>query len=464
MFDLIRKELGNKKVLLLGFGREGQSSYRIIRKVLPEIPVTVADADESIRENPAFRGDPHIEFLLGKNYLERLREFDRIFRSPGISLKNVDPENYAGRITSQADLFLRCYAPQVIGVTGTKGKSTTATLIHHILNRSGRNALLLGNIGRPAFDILDEICPRTILVFELSSHQLEFLSRGPHIAVLLNLYEEHLDAYRSFHDYQAAKLNIAKYQAPGDFLIFNQDDERIRQWISGSAFPAAFLPFSFHPVTEDGSSRQEGHLVFTFHGKTEKIFDLSQKLRLKGDHNLLNIMAAVNACKLMGADNEDIAEGIATFRGLENRIEYAGEFHGIRFYNDSIATIPEACMEAVKALGNVDTLILGGFDRGIDYSQLAQFLAGSPVRNLIFTGEAGRRILHEIRNIKNTEQNLYLISRFDEFADIAMKVTRPGFVCLLSPAAASYDEFLNFEMRGRRFKELVASVGQGSAG
>jgi UDP-N-acetylmuramoylalanine--D-glutamate ligase len=188
------------------------------------------------------------------------------------------------------------------------------------------------------------------------------------------------------------------------------------------------------------------------------ILDLNRKRKLKGDHNLMNIMAAVNVCKVLGIPDKFITEGITSFRGLEHRIEYVGQFHGIDFYNDSIATIPEACIEAVKALGNVDTLILGGFDRGIDYSNLARFLSASDVRNLIFTGEAGRRILHEIREIRNPGQTLFLLTRFEEFAGIVLQVTRPGSVCLLSPAAASYDEFTNFEERGRRFKELVRKL------
>jgi UDP-N-acetylmuramoylalanine--D-glutamate ligase len=169
----------------------------------------------------------------------------------------------------------------------------------------------------------------------------------------------------------------------------------------------------------------------------------------------MNIMAAAGVCKQLGIDHEIITEGISSFSGLEHRIEYVGEYNGIHFYNDSIATVPEACMEAVKALGNVDTLILGGFDRGIDYSGLAKFLSTSCVRNLIFTGEAGRRILHEIRDIKNPGQTLFLLLHFDEFPEVVVNVTRKGSICLLSPAAASYDEFRNFEMRGKRFKELV---------
>jgi len=458
MLDLIRTELENKKVLLLGFGREGQSSYRLIRHLLPELHLTIADANESVRENELLKGDNLVDFRLGEGYLDGLNTFGRIMKSPGISLKDISSDLDQSSITSQTDLFLRRFSRQVIGVTGTKGKSTTATLIHHILKLAEKDSLLMGNIGRPAFDVIDEVGSATNLVFELSSHQLEYISRSPHIAVLLNLYQEHLDAYRSFHDYQVAKMNIAKYQEPVDYFLFNNDDERIRQHISTMELPGIFLPFSFQTPTANGCYVKKGHIVFSSGGQTEEILDLSKKIKLKGDHNLLNIMAATGVCKQLGIDREIIAEGISSFRGLEHRIEYVGEFNGIHFYNDSIATIPEACMEALKALGNVDTLILGGFDRGIDYSGLAKFLSTSTVRNLILTGEAGRRILHEIRDIKNPRQTLFLLSRFDEFPEIVLNVTKQGSICLLSPAAASYDEFRNFEMRGNRFKDIVKGL------
>ena len=455
MLDLIRTELEGKNVLLLGFGREGQSSYRLIRRVLPELQLTIADVDESVRENELLKGDHFVDFHLGEGYLEGLNTFGRILKSPGISLKDIPYDFDPSFITSQTDLFLRRFSRQVIGVTGTKGKSTTVTLIHHILKLAEKESLLMGNIGRPAFDVIDEIGPATNLVFELSSHQLEYISRSPHIAVILNLFQEHLDAYRSFHDYQVAKMNIAKYQVPDDYFLYNNDDEKIRQLISSMDLPGHFLTFSFHTVSSEGCYMQNGQIVYSSGGQTEDILNLNRKIKLKGDHNLMNIMAAAGVCKQLGIEREIIAEGISSFRGLEHRIEYVGEYNGIHFYDDSIATIPEACMEAVKALGNVDTLILGGFDRGIDYSGLAKFLSASGVRNLIFTGEAGRRIMHEIREIKNANQTLYLIFRFDEFYDIALNVTKHGSVCLLSPAAASYDEFQNFEMRGKRFKELV---------
>lgn len=458
MFDLLQSELENRKVLLLGFGREGQSSYRLIRRILPRLHLTIADENESVRSNEILKEDAFLDFRLGKNYLQELKAYDCILKSPGISLKGVSTGFERSSITSQTDLFLRRYSSQVTGITGTKGKSTTSTLIHHILKLAEKESILMGNIGLPAFDVVDEIHPATNLVFELSSHQLEYIHSSPHISILLNLFEEHLDAYPSYREYQLAKMNIAKYQVPDDLFIFNHDDERILQMISEIKLPGRSLSFSSHLELPGGCYLKDGNIIYSYGGETETVFDLNRKLKLKGDHNLLNIMSVVIACKQLGIGSEIIAEGISSFRGLEHRLEYVGKYNGIHFYNDSIATIPEACIEAVKALGNVDTLILGGFDRGIDYSGLAKFLTSSTVRNFILTGDAGRRILHEIRKIKNTNQTLFLIPNFNEFYDVAMIVTKPGSICLLSPAAASYDEFQNFEMRGTRFKNLVRGL------
>jgi UDP-N-acetylmuramoylalanine--D-glutamate ligase len=458
MLDLIRTELENKSVLLLGFGREGQSSYRLIRRVLPELQLTIADANESVRKQTLLNGDRFVDFHLGKDYLKGLNAFTRILKSPGISLKDVSSDLDSSAITSQTDLFLRRYSQQVIGVTGTKGKSTTSTLIHHILKLAEMDSILMGNIGRPAFDVVDDIHPSTSLVYELSSHQLEYTHYSPHIAVLLNLYQEHLDAYHSYEEYQLAKMNITKFQGKGDYFFFNKDDERINLQVSKLKSHGHAFPFSFQDLLDEGCYIQNNQIVFANDGQSKMIFDLNRKIKLKGDHNLMNIMAAAGVCTKLDVDSNIVAEGISSFRGLEHRMEFVGEFNGIMFYNDSIATIPEACIEAVKALGDVDTIILGGFDRGIDYSGLAKFLSTSGVRNLIFTGEAGRRMLHEIRNIKNTQQTLFLISRFDEFYDIALEVTRKGAICLLSPAAASYDEFQNFEIRGKCFKERIRNL------
>jgi UDP-N-acetylmuramoyl-L-alanine---L-glutamate ligase len=455
MYNLIRQKLEGKKVVLLGFGREGKASYSLIRKMLPDIPLTISDKNESLIGNTLLSADPNVTFELGKNYLSRLSEFDVILKSPGISLMNTDYRLPRESITSQTDLFLQAYGNQVIGITGTKGKSTTSSLIHHILKISGRHSLLLGNIGQPAFEMIDEITAETLIVFEMSSHQLEYITVAPHLAILLNLYQEHLDAYRSFLDYQQSKMNIVKYQGERDFFIYNSDDDLILQRIEESSFRSNTFPYSLSRTFQNGCFVAEEKILFSRDGINEEVIDLHKKRKLKGEHNTANIMAAVSATRILGIDPEFIRETVAGFTGLEHRLEYSGDVNGIRFYNDSIATIPESCMEAVKALGNVETLILGGFDRGIDYSHFAEFLSRSGVRNFIFTGEAGERMFTEFDRIKRSDQKSFRINHFDEFLEIAIRHTNPGTVCLLSPAAASYNEFQNFEMRGKRFKELV---------
>lgn len=455
MDELIRKKVSGKKVLLLGFGREGQATYSLIRKLLPECSLSVADRDPSVMNNKLLAGDDRTDLILGENYLSGLERFDLIIRSPGIPLHNLEIPVPDEKITSQTDLFLQFYSKQIVGVTGTKGKSTTATLIWHILRHAGCHSLLLGNIGRPPFDLLQEIRPETIIVQELSSHQLENVSASPAIAVMLNLYQEHLDAYKSFLDYQLSKMNIRKFQDDSDYFIYHAGDDLLHQRMLETESRSQNFPFSITHSYPNGSYISEGFAVFARNGKEEKVLDLKKKRELKGDHNLLNILAVITTCRILGIDSEYIREGIRSFKGLEHRLEFSGIRNEIIFYNDSIATIPEASIEAVKALVNVDTIILGGFDRGIDYSGLAGFMASSQISNFIFTGEAGLRIREGMEALKKQHQHFFTIQRFDEFLDIALHYTRPGTICLLSPAAASYNEFQNFEIRGKRFKELI---------
>ncbi|MEI6433428.1 MAG: UDP-N-acetylmuramoyl-L-alanine--D-glutamate ligase [Bacteroidota bacterium] len=464
MDDLIRKRFSGKSVAILGFGREGQSTYSLIRRVLPDLPLTIVDANENVVANPLVARDNNLQFITGDGYESHLPEFDLIVRSPGITIWQLtglpgqpvaDGQISHGKITSQTELFLEKYSAQVIGITGTKGKSTTSSLIHHILRCAGRDVLLAGNIGNPVFHITGLITPETLIVVELSSHQLEFLKVAPHISVFLNLFQEHLDAYPSYEAYQHAKLNITRYQSESDFIVFNADDNLV------SALINPFLPFrkgfsySLSVKQEKGTSLRDGQIVFCDGLKEVPVWKIHQDRFLRGEHNLKNIMAAINVAMILGIDPEFIEEGIATFKGLEHRLEYVGEYKKIHFYNDSIATIPEACIEAIRAIPSVDTLVAGGFDRGIDYAGLGSFLAGSDVRNIILIGAAGYRIGKEIQLVSLGKKQLFFINRFDDFAPIAFRETRPGNVCLLSPAAASYDEFQNFEERGKRFRELI---------
>ena len=463
MSFFIKEFLEGKRIVLVGCGREGISTYRFIRSMLPLQPLTIADQDVKLVEKyPEFSSDACLEFNVGSSYLSGLDSFDLIIKAPGVSFKDLDEQPSREKISSQTDLFLRMYGKQVTGITGTKGKSTTSSLIKHIVTKHTDNVVLVGNIGLPPFEMLQQINEQTIIICELSSHQLQYITVAPHIGILLNLYEEHLDHYNSYLEYQLSKLNIGLNQLAGDHFIYNHDDVRIGGLLKEYVMPGLLHPFSvLEPVLNGAwSDFLKMHVTLSGSTSTESlIYDLTSPRYLPGQHNVLNIMAAVLACLLNEIPSELIVEGIGDFKGLEHRIEYVGHYHGIRYYNDSISTIPQATIAAVSTLKEVDTLILGGFDRGIDYSVLIDFLASSSVRNLIFIGKAGERICKMLSDagVGISNKRFFMAADFDEVALLARENTRPGSICLLSPAAASYDMFKNFEERGKVFKEKVSS-------
>ena len=452
--EQILNTLGNRKIIILGFGKEGVSSYRFIHRYFPDMPLTVADANANLKTDEFV--DPKLTFVKGAGYDQNLNNYDLILKAPGVSFNHVNYFIEPNRITSQTDLFLKAYHKQVVGVTGTKGKSTTASLIHHLLRHAGRKAVLAGNIGVPFFDILESLDDQTIVVAELSAHQLEFIHRSPDYAVLLNLYQEHLDHFNSFNNYQIAKLNITRFQEERQFLVYNGDDEHIPALIKSYNLNRDRCIFGSEPQDGPYACCRDGIVHFAISGHLEDEYDLSHYHNLPGTHNYYNIMAAIAICRKLGLDHNQIMQGLNTFHGLPNRIEYIGNYNDIAFYNDSISTIPEATVAAVKALRHVDTLILGGYDRGIEYGLLLSFFKENPMTNIAFTGPAGERILHEWQASDTPmPENHILEHDFRKIVDFAFEKTEAGKIALLSPAAASYDQFKNFEERGRVFSQLV---------
>jgi len=457
MLENLKHRIEDKKVCLLGFGLEGQSTYHYIRNHLPDFELTVADRNESIigSLSQSIIDDPKLTFICGESYLTRLDEFDFIIKSPGITLHTLNGAVPRSKLSSQTDIFLEAFHEQVIGVTGTKGKSTTASLTYHLISQETDNVVLLGNIGTPPFDYAGKIDKETIIVFELSSHQLEILTSAPGTAILLNLLPEHLDHFKDIRTYYESKLNIVKYQTARDFLIFNVDDAHLAAQIAGDLKHENEYLYSLNKVQEKGAYLQAEQIICKLDDYRGE-FQISD-FPLKGKYNLLNLMAALLACKLRNIKDDSIIRGVASFKGLRHRLEYIGEYGGIQFFNDSIATIPEASMEAVRALKKVDTLILGGFDRNIDFTELISFLIQSEVRNIICTGEAGRRMHMELQKNK-AKQSLFYTDDFKQIFEIIKARCNPGGICLLSPAAASYDMFKNFEERGDLFTTLAKSI------
>jgi len=440
-FDLILNRLSSKRILILGFGREGRSTLRFLNKYLPDTVVDVAD--KNAMEGVKYAGD---------KYLEAMYNYDIVIKTPGISLKDFDTKGV--EVTSQTDLFLSQFHAQTIGISGTKGKSTTTSLIYHLLKSSGRDAILTGNIGIPCFDVMEDIKLDSIVVYELSAHQLEYVHNSPHVGVLLNVFEEHLDHFGTMERYKSAKFNLLRFMGEDDTAIIHETllNDALDLFVNNKVFS-----------------------LFDF----DEVIDRTA-LPLKGEHNFQNIKAALLACDAYGVDYRELIPYLYTFKPLEHRLEPVGTFDGVTFVNDSISTIPQAAISACQALGRVDFLLLGGFDRGIDYQPLTDFLQEHPVPHLLFTGKAGERMMQLLDGVStgsttcNTKVSehverpqkakvpepvegptLFYYANMEEAFTYIASHAQKGDVCLLSPAASSYDQYKNFEERGRKFKALA---------
>lgn len=424
----IFKRLRGKRILILGFGREGKSSLAFIQKYLPHADVGIADKNESaFKDLSVNHNNPqNPKLFFGDNYFDAINDYDIVLKTPGISLLNKTVD--LSKITSQTDLFLEEFHSQIIGITGTKGKSTTSTLIYHLLKESGRDTILAGNIGIPIFDVIEKITNKTIIVFELSAHQLQFIHRSPHIGILLNVFEEHLDHFGTFKSYRDAKLHIIKKMGENDWAVTN--DEFCYEADKMMVHSLNYQYYDFGVNWED--------------------------VPLHGAHNRLNIKAALCAVYAFGIPVTEVLTHLYTFKPLEHRQELVGTFGGVTFYNDSISTIPQAAIAAMQTVKNVTFLLLGGFDREIDYSPLIEYLIKNPIPHILYTGEAGARMSEMLQNA-GYQGDIKNFKDLNEAFEIIGSLAKSGDVCLLSPAAASYDQYKNFEERGRIFKEFAKS-------
>jgi len=441
--------IGSRRVLIAGFGREGKSSLQFLRQIVPTGTIVVVDKNTEAQKSLT----DDIKFAGGERYLDEIKPGDFVMKSPGISFKDFALPSEV-LVSSQTDMFLKLFGDRTIGVTGTKGKSTTVSLTEHILKRFNKDVRLAGNIGIPALDIVDDISAGSLIVYELSSHQLEFCSASPHIALLLNLYKEHLDHYRDFAAYRMAKWQIALHQGKEDFFLLNIDDELImsdlRENIRSNG---TRIPVSLSGQRDADFAYRGGEIYF----KDEPLGFDATKFKLAGIHNIFNLMMAVGATSLCGIPPVSALEAAYDFAGLPHRLEYLGRVKGIDFINDSIATIPQAAVRALQSIDNVATIILGGYDRGIDYGFLTDYLKKYPPLNIMLLGEVGVRIKEMLQELKY-QGRMENFTCFDDAVRRAVEITPRGKACLLSPAAASYDKFKNFEERGDRFKELVLTL------
>ncbi len=428
--------LNSQKVLIFGFAREGLSTLNFLRNHGVKEKIYVADDKDFDDLTPqgkiAFESDKNIEFIKGSELdTNPNREFDAVFLTPGTPIKRL-PNELWPIVTSQTQVFLEEYRNQCIGVTGTKGKSTTSSLIHEILINDGKKSVLLGNIGTPPLDFFDQITKDSIVVFELSSHQLSFVKTSPHIAVFLNIFPEHLDYYSSFSDYLLAKGNITKFQQKNDFLVINASPE-------------------FSEITKNTRAQVKPIVPLASAWET----------KLAGDFNQLNIAAAWEAAKLLDVSEKNAKQAVKEFQPLEHRLEVVGIFQNLMFVNDSISTVPESASAALNTFGDqVETLLIGGFDRGIKYTHLANRIEQSAVKNLIFFPTTGEKILGDIKSTQNFK--ILKTDKMEEAVKFAFQNTSPGKIVLLSPASPSFNLFKDYEDRGNQFKEWVVKLGKTS--
>lgn len=432
MYNNLKAFFENKSVVILGFGREGRSTLRLLREMNCK-SITVADMNEVDRKMAE-----GCAFSCGERYLDCLEAADIIMKAPGIGLKNNVSGNIKAKLTSQTDLFLRFCPGTVIGVTGTKGKSTTSSLIYHFARACGKNTMLIGNIGVPPLERLSDFSEDAVVVCEMSCHQLEYVKASPDIAVLLNVYPEHLDHYEDFNAYRNAKLNIFRYQTENDTLIIADELKELCD-TKAKTLTAGFGAGNIG--TENGGIYLDGCAI-----AADKI-----STRLKGEHNLYNIAIALYAAKSAGCDINTCLESLPQFSGLEHRLEFVGTVNGAEYINDSISTAPQTAIAALKAYPDTDTLIIGGMDRGISYYSLSDYLNGeTSVRNLIILPDSGIRAA---KGITNPLINKLYADNMEQAVTLAKQYTK--IRCILSPAAASYGFYKNFEERGRHFKELL---------
>lgn len=423
--------LKNKKILIVGKGIEGKSVYVYLKRHLPGVRVNIVDQKD------------------GKNYLASQKNYDIAVKSPG-----VKPELIKIPYTTGTNIFLSNAKGKVIGITGTKGKSTTSTLIYKMLKAQGLDAYLGGNIGKSPLDFIDKLNDRSWAVLEMSSYQLNDLKVSPHIAVLLMITSEHLDYHKTQEKYIAAKRNILRFQTPQDFAIINRDypaSHEFEIYIKGKVFLA-----SREREVKDGCFVKEDSVWVSRNGKKEKIIE-TNKIKLLGRHNLENVCAASMAAFLAGVSKTNIIKVLEEFGGLEHRLEFVGEKNGVSFYNDSLATVPESSIQALEALPDTETLIAGGHDRGLDYSSLGQYLNKGQIKTLILFPPTGIRIWEEICKVtsEGSRPEKFDVTTMEQAVRIAAAKTTPGKTVLLSPASASFGTFKDYKDRGEQFKREI---------
>ncbi len=419
----------DKKIAILGFGREGRVLFKFLRKEgVSTSQITLCD--KSLIEVQG------CVTQIGEHYLKNLEQFDLVFKSPGIPTKLPEIQRALRRgvvLSSPTNLFFDLCKGTIIGVTGTKGKGTTSTMLYTILRSAKKRAFLLGNIGRPALEHVGKIQNGDLVVMELSSFQLQHLKKSPHVAIVLDVTQDHLDHHKSVKEYRNAKANIVRYQKRRDVAILDKDSVITRSF-----------------------ARYAGGKICYF-GAKETMGIASSDLAVPGLHNLKNASAAALAARHLGVSRKIILKGLKKFKGNEHRLEFVAKKDGVRFYNDSAATNPDSTIAALRAFTGPKVLIVGGKNKGFSYRKLAGEIIKNDTRGVVLLGETRELLFTELKRLRDREflKKVFMATTLLEAVAHARGVARSGDVVLYSPAAASFDMFRDYDERGKCFKKLV---------
>lgn len=429
--------LKNKKIAIVGEGVEGQSSFKWLHAKGAD--VTILDEKQ------------------GPDYLKDLDSYDLVVRSPGIKISDLEKFVKREKITSQTKIFFDLCPCEIIGITGTKGKGTTSSLIYEMLKTQGFDAYLGGNIGLPPFEFLDILNAQSKVVLELSSFQLMDLKKSPHVAVMLMITSEHLNWHSSVEEYIDAKRNIVKHQTEKDFAILNRDYPATNEsdiYTSGKVYHIS----REREAAEEGSFVKDGKVWMRTELGEVPVVD-TEEILLPGKHNLENICAATMAAGLVGVSVENIASVLRTFKGLEHRLELVVTINGVRYYDDSFSTTPETAIAAIQAFKDPEVLILGGSSKSSDFTELGEVISKSEnVKLIIGIGDEWERIKE---CIAVSETPIPVIEGAKDMQTIiaaVYKLAVPGDVVLLTPACASFGMFKNYKDRGEQFKKEVLNL------
>lgn len=427
------------RVAIAGYGLEGQASYNYWSQLTDDI--TIFDEND-IPSGSILEG---VKTVIGKGCFAKMEGFDLVVRTASLRPDKIHAD---GKIWSATNEFFEKCPAKIIGVTGTKGKGTTCSLIAEILRNDDKTVHLLGNIGVPALEVLPKISPDDIVVFELSSFQLWDLERSPHTAVVLMIEPDHQDVHHSMEEYVAAKANITKYQDSDGLVVYHPTN----QFASQIAHQSSADKKKY--MTAEGAYIIGGQIVVgdVAIAKTEEV-------SLVGGHNLENVCAAVTATWEHSKNVRAIQYAIKDFKGLPHRLELVRELDGIRYYNDSYASAPSATIAAIKSFSDPEILICGGFDRGLDYAELAREIASQQnMKKVVLMGSTKEKIAAALDEAGFANYEITFATDLAEIIASARQFAQDGDVIVFSPGCASFDMFKNFQERGEQFKKIVEEL------